>query len=123
MNDIVAQARAQWSAIAKECTAELAEAETRMAEAHAEAERNAEELKKSTAKVAAAFDREFRKATDAYPVETFSFGPDPDTTDTQDATERASQQAPVPSPSGRRRPVADHADDDEDAPRILNDSW
>jgi outer membrane protein TolC len=122
MNDIVAQARAQWSAIAKESTTELAEAETRLAKAHAEAERNAEELKSSTAKLAAAFGREIRKATDAYPVETFSFGPDPDATDTEAATGRVPQQAPVPSQPSRRRPVAEHAED-EDGPRILNDSW
>jgi outer membrane protein TolC len=122
MNDIVAQARAQWSAIATESATELAEAETRLAKAHAEAERNAEELKKSTAKLAAVLGREHRNATDAYPVETFSFGPDPDATDTEDAVERVPQQAPVPSPPGRRRPAAEHADD-EDGPRILNDSW
>ncbi|TDP91839.1 hypothetical protein [Labedaea rhizosphaerae] len=126
MNEILTQARAQFSAIAQECTTGLAEAQARLDRARAEAKRNSEEVAKATARTAATFTKELKKNGEAYPAETFSFGPDPDA---DEATARAPQQAPAPSaasvpPGGRRPSAAEDRAEDEQGPRIFNeDSW
>lgn len=126
MNEILAQAQAQWAAVSHECGTEVAEAEARLDEAKAAAKRNAEELKRSTAKAAAALGRQLKQGNEAYVVETFSFGPDPDAA-SEPATGPAPPQAPVPSPpAARRRPAraGDAVDDDDEGPRIFReDSW
>jgi hypothetical protein len=121
MNEIVAQARAQLSAIAEECSTGLAEAQARMDRAHAEAQRNSEAVKAASERTASTLTKDRVKVNGAYPEESFAFGPDPDA----DEAARAPQQAPVPSPPSGRRPVTgdDHAED-EPGPRIFNEeSW
>ena len=129
MNEILAQARAQFAAIAQECTTGLAEAQARLDRAHAAAQRNSEEVRAATARAAAGFTKGLKKNGEAYREETFAFGPDPDSDDPDsgEAAARAPQQAPVPaagSKPGRRPSTGEDRTEDEQGPRIFNeDSW
>jgi hypothetical protein len=77
MNEILAQARAQWSAAAKQCRTELATAEQQLAETQAAAAANADVVSRQNKLLAASMTRR-KNPEGGIMVDNFEFVPEPE---------------------------------------------